>query len=141
MPSPEPLKRGAGVHDGWSLFCNYRFWVCVFLGCLSGLSRVCDIVLHGCRMIFRCPWRGRPVPFRARSSPQAHEVKEGYLKRAPSKIHFAQLKHGFLRQNKGTPLCTRQCSGVSCIRIPAQCETQSFCSGIVEREGDREILI
>ena len=32
---------------------------------------------------------------------------------------FAQLKHGFFHQDKGKPPCTRQCSGVFHVRIPA----------------------
>ena len=38
----------------------------------------------------------------------------GHCGRAPQKIHFAHLKHGFFHQNRGTSLFTRQCSGVKC---------------------------
>ena len=34
--------------------------------------------------------------------------------RAPYKIQFVDLKHGFSHQNEGTPPFTRQCSGVQC---------------------------
>ena len=34
------------------------------------------------------------------------------LSRAPQKIPFVHLKHGFFHQNTGNPPSTRQCSGV-----------------------------
>ena len=97
-------------------------------GCAYNVAGVCCAVLYGFRRVcLPCGWCMRAqlnglVPccaatdWRGLGGAPVKRSQEtegaGRMFRAPEKIHFAHLKHGFFHQNKGKPPFTRQCSGV-----------------------------